>query len=87
MSKTFHFIACLDSGIPVALCLEHDLVMQAGTMDNIQEQCVAFLRYVIVCNDEEGTDPWSYDPPPPDVVQEFRGSEGSFEFSVVLEDV
>lgn len=83
--RTFNFIACLEDGIPVAICLEHDLVTHAETIGEIRGECENMLRFVAVVCHEEGLDPWDSTPPPEEAVQEFRDMPGSFTFSLTLD--
>lgn len=86
MSKTFHFIGGLEDGIPVAICLEHDLVTQARIMDDLPEMCLDLLRAVVAASAEEGLDPWDRPPPPVDAITAMRSLPGCNKFTVVLED-
>lgn len=84
--KIFNFAAGIDNGIPVALCFEHDLVVQAVVMTELPGQCREILQAIARWDREEGLDPWSRPPPPADVLEEFRALPSYRVIIVVLED-
>jgi hypothetical protein len=84
MSRVFHWVACVEAGIPVAICLEHDLVTQTESIDDIHVACVEILIAHAAASAEEGLDPWTLQPPPEEAVLEFREAPGAFELEVTL---
>lgn len=82
MKRTLHFIGCVNDGIPVAICLEHDLVTQAETAAGLQASCAEMIDVIVEDDLSEGLSPWDRKPPPDSAVAEFRDAPGSFEFTI-----
>lgn len=80
--RTFHFVACIDDGIPVAICLEHDLVVLTETADGLRSACARVMAEVGEAARSEGLDPWDRPPPAAGAVAEIRDATGSFEFAI-----
>lgn len=85
MRRTFHFVAGIDNGIPVAICMEHDLVTQSETMDGLPDSCLDMLELTIEADGELGYNISDRQPPPQDAVDEVRALPGSTEFSVTVD--
>lgn len=84
--RTFSFVAGRDDGILVALCLEHDIVTQADTMEALRDACAEMLMVTAAIDRERGTNPWDRIPPPESAVVEFRALPDACEFTVSIDD-
>lgn len=84
--KIFHWIGGSEDGLPVAICLEHDIVWQADTKDQLPGECALALRSTYAADREEGNDPTTRPAPPPNAVAEFRAMPDAWEFSVTLDE-
>jgi hypothetical protein len=84
--KIYNFVACLDEGIPVAICLQHDLVTQADTLEGLPDACHYMIARVRAWDREEGLDLAAREPPPDHAVAAFRNTPGSYEIDVDVND-
>ncbi len=81
----YNFAAGLDDGIWVAICLEHDLVTQADSADEVKVMAADMLRACAEADREEGLSMSTRRPPPVDDVADIEALPMAFRFTVEVE--
>lgn len=87
--KVTHWVAAMDGDIPIAICLEHDLVTQGRSGQSVHDmsvECELMLAATDQADREEGFRPWDRQPPPAEAIAEIRAMADSIEFVVLFND-
>lgn len=84
--RVLRFIAGVEDGIHVALCLDHDVVTQAPSKAALIDECERVMLCLVAYDREEGLDPWTREPPPPDVIAEFNALPDAWVFTITVQD-
>ena len=82
----YNFAAGLDGDIWVAICLEHDLVTQAGTLDELKSEAVALMNAAAEIDLEAGQSKATrHGPPPARDVADVEALPGACRFAVEVQ--
>lgn len=84
MQRTYHFVTGISDGIPVALCLEHDLVVQAESVDKLAYEAEMMLHAKHISCEALGQPMDKWQPPPQSAIDEFNtlSEPGKFELTI-----
>lgn len=86
--RLYHWVAAMSEecpDIPVALCLELDLVTQGESGENpadMRPHCELMLAGTYLSDLEHGYDMNTRPPPPDSEIAEFRARKGAVEFTI-----